>query len=135
MSALEQALRQIIREELASFAGNAGAQQQAPVQQAPVQQAPAPAPVDPFGGLGGTAAPAPAPEVTAAMVQNLIMPHVSNDAIKSQLSAEMAAMGIQELGQTRADQLPELYARFQRVITGANSALGQQAPAPSGGII
>lgn len=103
-------------------------QTQAPAP-APAPQAPAPAPApqaDPFGGLGAPA-PAPQPTVTADMISDLIRPLVANETTKAQLQAEMTAMGIAQLADTKPEQMAELYARFQRVA--AAPAPAPQAPA------
>lgn len=93
---------------------------------------PTPTPaVDPFGGLGGTPAPAAAPEVTPKMIQELIIPLLSNEAAKQRLSAAMQSMGISELPAARPDQLPELYAKFKAIAAEVN---GAQPAAAAGGV-
>ena len=93
-----------------------------------------PAP-DAFGGLGvATAAPAQ-PAVTAEQLQALIMPLVANETIKAALTAEMNAMGIQNLGDARLDQYGELYGRFQRVAAQYTQPASGQPAAQVGGII
>jgi len=72
-------------------------------------------------------------QVTPDMIQALIMPLIENESTKAQLQAQMNAMGIQNLGDARPDQLPELYARFQQVASQAQNGAGQvqQGGAPS----
>ncbi len=53
--------------------------------------------------------------VTPDMIQTLITPLVQNEQCKQALTAQMQAMGIQNLPDARPDQLTELYARFQQV--------------------
>lgn len=62
------------------------------------------------------------PSVTAEMIQTLITPLVQNEQIKQALTAQMQAMGIQNLPDARPDQLPELYQRFQNVKQQAEQA-------------
>lgn len=81
-----------------------------------------------LGSLGGLTA-ATAKVVTADMIETLITPHVANEAVKAALQAQMQAMGIGALGDTRPDQYAELYQRFEAVIGGA------AAPAASSSII
>jgi hypothetical protein len=65
------------------------------------------------------------------MVQALITPMVQNEQVKAALTAQMHAMGIQNLPDTKPEQLAELYARFKEVETQAKAAglLGGGAPA------
>lgn len=91
-------------------------------------QQPAPA----TGGLsfGGTPTPQAQPAVSAAQVQDLITQLAAHEPLKNAIIDEMAAMGIQNLGDTRQDQMNELFGRVQGVAARANEILalaGQQA--------
>lgn len=88
------------------------------------------------GNMFGTAQAQPAtstPSVTPDMIQQLITPLVQNEQIKAALTAQMQAMGIQNLPDARPEQLPELYQRFQNVQQQAQAAglLGGGNAAPS----
>lgn len=88
------------------------------------------------GGLSfGGAAPAAQPAVSAAQVQELITQLAQHEPLKNAIISEMGAMGIQNLGDTRPDQMNELYARVQGVAARAQEIMaGQQqqaAAAPS----
>lgn len=100
---------------------------------APVQQANQAAAAT--GGLSfGGAAPAQ-PAVSAAQVQELITQLAQHEPLKNAIIGEMGAMGIQNLGDTRPDQMNELYSRVQGVAARAQEIMaGQQqqaAAAPS----
>lgn len=95
---------------------------------------PTPAPAaDPFGGLSSTGTiagtAAPVVEVTPIMIQQLIVPLLSNEAAKARLSAAMQELGIPELPAARPDQLPALYAKFKAIADEVNGA----APAAASG--
>lgn len=93
-------------------------------QQQPVQQQ---ANTNPFGG--GAPVQQQQAQVTPSMIQELIMPLVQNEQIKNELVKHMAAMGINELPQATAAQLPELYQRFKQVEEQARAAGLLNAPA------
>ncbi len=87
---------------------------------------------DPFG-LGTTAGTvAPAIEVTPKMVQELVIPLISNDVAKARFGEAMRSMGITELPAARPDQLPELYAKFKAIADEVNGAAA--TPATTGGV-
>jgi len=133
MSALEDALRSIIREELARIGG---AQQNTPTPTPTPSPTPTPTPTatqDPFGGLGGLGG-GQQRTVTPQELQALIMPHIANEAVKTQLSAEMQRMGVSDLGSARQEQLAPLYDAFSAVIQRATGG-GGQATTQTGGII
>lgn len=101
-------------------------------QTAPVHQpAPAPAPADAFGGMTAPAPAAP-PTVTNEMITALVQPVLANETIRAALQAELAAMGIARLPDTRPDQYGEVYNRFKAVIDRHSAA---PAAAPVTGII
>jgi hypothetical protein len=79
----------------------------------------------------GAPAPQQAPTVTPDMIQALVSPLVQNEQVKAALTAQMQAMGINNLPDTTPAQLPELYARFQEVERQAKAAglIGGGAPA------
>lgn len=86
------------------------------------------------GMFGNTPVVAAAPAVTPDMVQALITPMVQNEQVKAALTQQMHAMGIQNLPDTKPEQLAELYARFQEVDKQARAAGligGTAAAAPS----
>jgi hypothetical protein len=87
-----------------------------------------PAP-DPFGGLGAATVQ---PTVTPQMVQELITPYLANEQHKQAFIAQMQALGITNIGDTPADQLPALYARFQQVVAQITGGAVQQAAATGG---
>ena len=93
--------------------------------------APAPA-ADPFGLSTGTTAGtvAPAIEVTPAMVQEVVMKLIHNEAAKAKLSAAMQNLGITELPATPPEKLGAVYAAFKAVE--AEFAGAASAPAAGG---
>lgn len=86
---------------------------------------------DAFGLTAAAPAPAAAVAVTSEMIQALITPLVANEQSKAALQAEMLAMGIQNLPDTRPDQLTELYNRFEAVRVRFAGAATTAAAAPS----
>lgn len=90
-----------------------------------VAQAAAP-PANQFG-LGGAATVQST--VTADMIQQLIMPLIQNEQAKAAIIGQMQAMGIQNLPDTRPDQMPELYQRFQQVAAQYGGGVTQQQTA------
>lgn len=84
---------------------------QAPQMQPQMQQQPANA------NLGFTPPPAQpqAGNVTPDMMQALVVKLVSNEAAKAAAVGAMQSMGIANLPDTRPDQMPELYAKFQQI--------------------
>lgn len=69
--------------------------------------------------------------ITPEAITALIQPHVSNDAIKTDLGTAMRGMGINALPETQPHQLVALYNAFMGVIhkhTGGAGA-AQQPPA------
>lgn len=84
---------------------------------------------DPFG-LSGAPAQAVTIEVTPKMIQELIMPMISDENKKLRLQAAMQELGITELPAARPEQLPALYAKFKAI---ADETAGAPA-ASSGGI-
>lgn len=74
---------------------------------------------NPFGGPVNTAQ---GPTVTADMIQTLIAPLVQNEQVKAELTKQMQAMGIQNLPDTRPEQMAELYQRFQQIDQMARQA-------------
>ena len=88
--------------------------------------APTPAPAPAAGGLsfGGTPAPAQ-PAVSAAQVQDLITQLAVHEPLKNAIIAQMGQMGIQNLGDTRPDQMNELFSRVQNVAAQANEIMAQ----------
>jgi hypothetical protein len=89
------------------------------------------APAAAGGMFGNTPTVAAAPAVTPDIVQALITPMVQNEQVKAALTAQMHAMGIQNLPDTKPEQLAELYQRFQHVDREARAAglIGGVAPA------
>lgn len=84
---------------------------------------------DPFAGLGGgTAAAAQPVQATPQMIQELITPLVSNDAIKAELSAAMQSMGITGLDAVTPEQVTPLYTKFKAIAD-----KHAQAPAAAAG--
>ena len=81
-----------------------------------------------FGAQANTGA-----QVTPDMIQQLITPLVQNEQVKTALTQQMLAMGIQNLPDARPDQLPELYQRFMQVQQQAQAAglLGGGGGAPA----
>lgn len=115
------------------FGGAPNAAQAAQTLVQPAQQATQAAAAT--GGLSfGGAAPAQ-PAVSAAQVQELITQLAQHEPLKNAIIGEMGAMGIQNLGDTRPDQMNELYSRVQGVAARAQEILGgqqqQTAAAPS----
>jgi hypothetical protein len=101
-----------------------------PLNQEPLQATPAAA--DPFASLSGMT-PNPAPvEVTPTMIQEIVLPLISNPTAKARLQAVMQELGIAELPAARPDQLPTLYARFKAIAAEVNGA--GAAAATSGGV-
>lgn len=99
----------------------------------PALTAAAPAPAaDPFGLSTGTTAGtvAPAIEVTPAMVQEVVMKLIHNEAAKAKLSAAMQNLGITELPATPPEKLGAVYAAFKAVE--AEFAGAAAAPAAGG---
>lgn len=108
---LLQALAEFVDNRITVYnAVNAQTNTPAPVAAA---AAAAPAPADPFGL--GAATPAPAPTVTPAMVQEVVMKLIHNEAAKAKLSASMNALGITELPATPPEKLPALYQAFKAI--------------------
>ncbi len=97
----------------------------------PALTAAAPA-ADPFGLSTGTTAGtvAPAIEVTPAMVQEVVMKLIHNEAAKAKLSAAMQNLGITELPATPPEKLGAVYAAFKAVE--AEFAGAAAAPAAGG---
>lgn len=71
------------------------------------------------------------PAITDETVMALITPYLDNAPIKAAFTAQLQAMGIAKLPDTRPDQLPELYNRFQQVIQ-QHAGQTVAAAAPSG---
>lgn len=114
--AIGAALPQIVAAVQQQLGGQQAAQQfQHPAQQFQQAAQQAAQQADPFGLSGGGNPPLAQQQVTTEMVQTLVLSMVANETAKSRMQAEMHAMGIQNLPDTRPDQLPELYARFQRI--------------------
>ncbi len=124
------------------------------VQEVAKHVAPAPAPAQQFGGFGAAAQPAAQPQpfagfaapatiqpaatvaVTPEMVQAVIIPHINGangEQAKMLFGQQMAAMGLANLQDATAAQLPELYARFQQVAgqLGAAGVAQGSGAAPS----
>jgi hypothetical protein len=86
-------------------------------------------PVQQFGGLTAAQPVQQAQAtVTPDMIQQLVMPLVQNEQAKGALQQHMQAMGIQNLGDTRPDQMAELYQRFQQVQQQFGGATQQTQP-------
>lgn len=90
-----------------------------------------------FGGFGAPAAnPAPATPAAATpeMVQAVIIPHINGphgEQAKMAFGQQMQAMGIANLQDATAAQLPELYQRFQQVAAQLAQMPAPGAAAPS----
>lgn len=84
---------------------------QQPVQAAQTYQAP----------VGGAVV-----SVTAEQLQDLIMPHIDNPAIKDALGATMRANGVNALPEAPAEKYGLLYTAFQGVL--AHFGVGGPAP-------
>lgn len=83
--------------------------------------------VQPAAQFGNFAAPAaqPASQVTPEMLQALIIPHINGpqgEAAKTLFGQQMQAMGIANLQDATAAQLPELYQRFQQAAAQLSAA-------------
>lgn len=127
MSDITGALKALIVQtvtEMGLVGGTAGTQTTTPT--------PTPA-ADPFGGMGG-AAQQPQ-QVTAEMIQSVVMPLVQNEQTKAKLTAEMQAMGIASLADVKPEQMNELYQRFCRVRDEGTAQPAAGAGAAGGGII
>lgn len=137
LAALAAALAPHIAQELAKLNGGAAASGgTAVVQQgggfgATQQLGQQTQQANPFGTAAAVAA---TPTVTPDMIQQLITPLVQNDQVKQALTAEMQAMGINNLPDATPAQLPELYERFKKVdqIARTNGLVGGGAAATPG---
>lgn len=132
MSNVEGALKALIVQtvtEMGLVQGNAAGGTPAPT------PTPTPTPsADPFAGMGGGTPQQQ--QVTAEMIQEVVMPLVQNEATKAKLTAEMQAMGIASLADVKPEQMAELYQRFCRVRDeGAQAPAASGAASGSGGII
>jgi hypothetical protein len=72
--------------------------------------------------------PAAPASITADQLTALVVPHIDNPAIKDAFSTTMKQAGVNSLAEARPDQYPDLYARFQAVISQFAAA---PAPAPA----
>lgn len=132
MSNVEGALKALIVQtvtEMGLVQGNAAGGTPAPT------PTPTPTPsADPFAGMGGGTPQQQ--QVTAEMIQEVVMPLVQNEGTKAKLTAEMQAMGIASLADVKPEQMAELYQRFCRVRDeGAQAPAASGAASGSGGII
>lgn len=55
-------------------------------------------------------------QVTDDMIMQLIQPHLANEAVKAQLTAQLQAMGIPNLPAAQPGQYADIYARFKAVL-------------------
>lgn len=136
MSNVEGALKALIVQtvtEMGLVQGNAAGGTPAPTPTPTPTPTPA-ASADPFAGMGG-GTPQPQ-QVTAEMIQEVVMPLVQNEGTKAKLTAEMQAMGIASLADVKPEQMNELYQRFCRVRDeGAQAPAASGAASSGGGII
>lgn len=73
--------------------------------------------------MGTAAAVQPAPTgITPEAITALITPHVSNPTLKEAFGTAMRAMGINALPEVQPHQYGPLYAAFQQIIAGAQTA-------------
>lgn len=78
------------------------------------------------------------PDVTADQLTSLIMPHISNEAVKTALGVAMRENGVANLPEAQPHQYPALYAAFQRVLAQfgiGGSVTNAATPAPAASII
>lgn len=95
---------------------------------------PAPAAFGSFGAPAANPAPAATQAATPEMVQAVIIPHINGphgEQAKMAFGQQMQAMGIANLQDATAAQLPELYQRFQQVAAQLAQMPAPGAAAPS----